>query len=48
MRRWGDWNTVNTHLRDMLDVGLIDQSWVSRLPIELQPRLQQLIDTPYG
>ncbi|MEX1233197.1 MAG: nucleotidyltransferase family protein [Planctomycetaceae bacterium] len=37
-----------THLRDMLGVGLIDQSWVSRLPTELQPRLQQLIDTPHG
>jgi hypothetical protein len=32
----------------MLDVGLIDVSWKSRLPKELAERLQQLIDTPEG
>ena len=37
-----------THLRDMLDVGLIDQSWVGRLPPELAARLQALIDNPEG
>jgi hypothetical protein len=37
-----------THLRDMLDVGLIDQSWTSRLPSELGSRLQELIDDPDG
>jgi hypothetical protein len=37
-----------THLRDMLDVGLIDESWVQRLPSELAERLQSLIDTPEG
>ena len=37
-----------THLRDMLDVGLIDASWVSRFQPELGARLQQLIDTPEG
>ena len=36
------------HLRDMLDVGLIDQSWTSRYPPELAERLQLLIDTPDG
>ena len=35
-----------THLRDMLDVGLIDQSWTTRYPPELAARLQSLIDTP--
>lgn len=35
-----------THLRDMLDVGLLDGSWSSRLPSELAERLQQLIDNP--
>jgi hypothetical protein len=35
-----------THLRDMLDVGLIDGSWVARLPSELAARLQDLIDHP--
>ncbi|CAN5543187.1 hypothetical protein BH09PLA1_BH09PLA1_06800 [soil metagenome] len=37
-----------THVRDMLEVGLIDASWVSRFPPELGARLQQLIDTPEG
>lgn len=37
-----------THLRDMLDVGLIDPSWVGRFPPELASRLQVLIDTPEG
>lgn len=37
-----------THLRDMLDVGLIDQSWVQKYPPELAARLQHLIDTPEG
>lgn len=37
-----------THLRDMLEVGLIDQRLVARLPAELGRRLQSLIDTPEG
>lgn len=37
-----------THLRDLLDVGLIDQSWTTRYPPELAPRLQLLLDTPEG
>ena len=37
-----------THLRDLLDVGLIDASWCSRLPPQLGPRLQELIDSPEG
>jgi hypothetical protein len=36
------------HLRDMLDVGLIDAFWTSRYPPELADRLQLLIDTPEG
>jgi len=36
------------HLRDMLDVELIDESWVARLPIELAPRLQTILDDPNG
>lgn len=35
-----------THLLDMLDVGLIDASWVPRLPGALAERLQTLIDDP--
>ena len=34
------------HLRDMLDVDLIDETWKSRYPPELAERLQLLIDTP--
>lgn len=34
------------HLRDLLDVGLIDQSWVTKYPPELAKRLQSLIDHP--
>lgn len=37
-----------THLRDMLDVGLIDAAWLTRLPAELAPRLQHLLDHPEG
>jgi hypothetical protein len=35
-----------THLRDMLEVGLIDGGWKNRFSPELAARLQQLIDTP--
>ena len=34
------------HLIDMLDVELIDDSWLERLPIELAVRLKELIDNP--
>ncbi len=37
-----------THIRDLIDVGLVDASWVAKLPAELASRLQQLIDTPGG
>lgn len=37
-----------THLRDMLDIGMLDAAWVGRFPSELGARLQQLIDTPGG
>lgn len=36
------------HLRDMLDVDLIDETWKSCYPPELAERLQLLIDTPEG
>jgi len=36
------------HLQDMIDVGLIDASWVSRFPPELAERLQLILDTPEG
>lgn len=36
------------HQRDMLEVGLIDETWKGRYPSELASRLQLLIDTPEG
>ncbi len=33
------------HLLDLLEVGLIDETWASRFPAELSMRLQQLIET---
>jgi len=36
------------HIEDMVGVGLIDRSWVGRLPPELAERLQQILDTPGG
>jgi hypothetical protein len=37
-----------THLRDLIDVGLIDRSWCEQLPPELGARLRHLIETPEG
>jgi uncharacterized lipoprotein YehR (DUF1307 family) len=36
------------HLRDMLEVELIDASWLPKFSPELQSRLQALIDDPEG
>jgi hypothetical protein len=36
------------HLRDMIDVGLLDDSWVAKFPPELSQRLQELLDNPDG
>jgi hypothetical protein len=35
-----------THLRDLLGVGLLDASWLPKLPQELAERLQLILDTP--
>ena len=37
-----------THLRDMIDVGLIDAATLDRLPLELRQRLEQLLNNPNG
>jgi hypothetical protein len=37
-----------THLRDLISVGLVDESWRLKLPGELAARLQSLLDTPDG
>jgi hypothetical protein len=34
------------HLRDLIDVGLVDETWTIRLPDELAERLKTLIDNP--
>jgi hypothetical protein len=36
------------HLRDLIEVGLVDAGWLERLPESLRPRLQQVLDTPEG
>jgi hypothetical protein len=37
-----------THLRDMIQVRLIDGTWPARLPPPLADRLQNLLDNPNG
>jgi putative nucleotidyltransferase-like protein len=37
-----------THLRDMIQVGLLDATWPVRLPPPLAERLQELLDNPNG
>ena len=36
------------HIQDLLEIGLIDESWLAKLPAELGARLRHLIDTPEG
>ena len=36
------------HLRDLIDVGLVDAGWVERMPVSLRSRLQGLLDNPEG
>jgi hypothetical protein len=35
-----------THLRDLIGVGLVDQSWLAKLPPVLADRLQGILATP--
>ena len=37
-----------THIRDLIDAGLVDSTWPARLPSELAARLQAALDTPEG
>lgn len=37
-----------THLRDLIAVGLVDDSWLPRLQPELADRLKHILDTPEG
>lgn len=36
------------HLRDLLDVELIDESWLEPLPPELRRRLKEILEAPEG
>jgi len=36
------------HLRDLIDVSLIDESWLEKVPSTLRPRLQEILDNPEG
>jgi len=36
------------HLRDLIDVGLVDESWVKRFPPVLGERLATILDNPEG
>ena len=37
-----------THIRDLIEVGLVDATWLSHLPAPLAARLQELLDNPEG
>jgi hypothetical protein len=37
-----------THIRDLIGVGLIDQTWPAKYPSPLRERLQAILDTPGG
>ncbi|MCI0358102.1 MAG: nucleotidyltransferase family protein [Planctomycetaceae bacterium] len=41
-----DRNKEHMHIRDMIGVGLIDQSWLAKLPPVLAERLKAILDTP--
>jgi hypothetical protein len=36
------------HLRDLMDVGLIGESWLEKIPAVLRLRLRQLLENPEG
>jgi hypothetical protein len=36
------------HLRDLIELGLIDGTWVARLPETLADRLRSLLENPNG
>jgi hypothetical protein len=37
-----------THLRDLIDIGLVDARWLAKLPSVLADRLRQLLENPEG
>ena len=43
---WRDKDRV--HLRDLVSVGLVDATWLPRLPELLRERLEEILATPGG
>ena len=37
-----------THVRDLIELGLVDATWLDRVASPLKTRLQSLLDTPEG
>lgn len=37
-----------THVRDLIEIGLVDAQWLTRLPPVLAERLRQLLENPEG
>jgi hypothetical protein len=37
-----------THIRDLIALGMIDRTWLDRVPAELVERLRAILDTPEG
>lgn len=44
MKLVSDRNKDRTHLDDLIDAGLIDRSWITKLPSPLDERLRELFD----
>jgi len=36
------------HLLDMIEIGMLDESWLTRVPVSLRDRLQAVLDDPEG
>ena len=36
------------HLRDMMEIGMLDENWLTRVPSSLRDRLQALLNDPEG
>ena len=41
-------DTDRVHLRDLIDVGLVDERSLKQVPAALRARLQELLDNPEG
>lgn len=48
MKLAADRDADRVHIRDLISLGLIDPSWLDRLPSDLAARLKHLLDTPNG